>query len=34
LQLLWLPQLVLHVPLLLQWKVQLPPGQAKVQLAP
>jgi hypothetical protein len=33
LQLLWLPQLVLQVPLLWQRKMQLPPGQVKVQSA-
>jgi len=34
LQLLWEPQLVVQVPLPLQEKVQLPPGQVKVQFAP
>jgi len=36
LQLSWLPQSVLQLPLplTLQWKVQPPPGQVKVQLAP
>ena len=33
LQLLWLPQVVLHVPSPLQRKVQLPPAQLNVQFA-
>lgn len=33
-QLLWLPQLVLQVPVPLQRKVQPPPGHENVQFAP